>query len=234
MRITRTLTRLCATAAVGVVLLTVPGTASAATPDVVTQTATGSGSQTFALTIDDGPSPTWTPQVLDLLKAHGVHATFCLIGDHAQAYPDLVQRIVAEGHHLCNHTMHHINPTTQTPDQQRADIQAASDAIHAAAPGANIEYFRAPEGGWTSDATQYAAQQGMQPIGWSVDTEDWRTPGVDTIFQNYKREFSGGGVILMHDGSEENDRSQSVAAMDQILSDLANNNVTDDAPAVLG
>ncbi|MGW2373468.1 MULTISPECIES: polysaccharide deacetylase family protein [Kitasatospora] len=232
MRIGTSLKRLCTAATVGVVLLAIPTAASAATPDVVTETATGAGSQSFALTIDDGPSPTWTPQVLDVLKAHGVHATFCMIGDHAAAYPDLVQRIAAEGHRLCNHTMHHINLTTQSPDQQRADIQAASDAIHAAVPGANIDYFRAPEGAWTADATQYAAQQGMQPIGWSVDTEDWRTPGVDTIFQNYKRQFSGGGVILMHDGSQENDRSQSVAAMDQILSDLANNNFTDDVPAV--
>ncbi|MFF4737362.1 polysaccharide deacetylase family protein [Streptomyces sp. NPDC001262] len=211
-----------------------PGTASAATTEVVNHTNAGAGSKTFALTIDDGPSPTWTNQVLDLLKDRQVTATFCVIGDHARQYPDLVKRIVAEGHHLCNHSMHHVNPTRQSPDQARADLQQASDAIHAAAPGAQIDYYRAPEGGWTPDIQQYAASQGMQPIGWSVDTRDWETPGVDAIFQNYKREFQGGGVILMHDGSQENDRSQSVEAMGNILSDLADNGYTDDLPAVLG
>ncbi|MEU5426144.1 polysaccharide deacetylase family protein [Streptomyces olivoreticuli] len=221
-------------AAVGAIFVAAPGTASAATPDVVKATSAGAGSQTFALTIDDGPSPTWTNQVLDLLKDREVKATFCVIGDHARQYPDLIKRIVDEGHSLCNHSMHHVNPSTQSPDQQRAAIQEASDAIHAAAPGAPINYYRAPEGGFTQDATQYAASQGMQPVGWSVDTEDWRLPGVDGIFQNYKKEFQGGGVILMHDGSEENDRSQSVEAMGNILSDLANNGYTDDLPAVLG
>ncbi|MEU3352817.1 polysaccharide deacetylase family protein [Streptomyces sp. NPDC037389] len=220
--------------AMAAAFVTAAGTASAATTDVVTATASGAGSRSFALTIDDGPSPTWTNQVLDLLKEREVKATFCVIGDHARQYPDLIRRIVDEGHGLCNHSMHHVNPTTQSPDQQRADIQEASDAIRAAAPGASIDFYRAPEGGWTEDAKQYAASQGMQPIGWSVDTEDWRRPGADAIFQNYKRAFQDGGVILMHDGSQENDRSQSVEAMGRILEDLSNNGYYDDRPAVLG
>ena len=65
---------------------------------------------TVALTVDDGPHPTWTPKVLDLLAANGVPAMFSLIGRQALAYPGLVRRIVAAGHGLCNHSMTHPRP----------------------------------------------------------------------------------------------------------------------------
>jgi peptidoglycan-N-acetylglucosamine deacetylase len=70
----------------------------------------------IALTIDDGPDPLWTPQVLDLLRRTGVRATFSLIGVHAHAYPGLVKRIIADGHGVTNHSMTHPQPfSRQTP-----------------------------------------------------------------------------------------------------------------------
>ncbi|MEV5543562.1 polysaccharide deacetylase family protein [Saccharopolyspora shandongensis] len=205
------------------------GTASAATPDIVSYTATPG--KYFAMTIDDGPDPTYTPQVLDLLRDRQVQATFSLIGESAQMYPDLVQRIVDEGHRLCNHTWDHSDLQTLTEEQQQAELQQTTDAINAIVPGVPIPYFRAPFGHWTPFSQQFAASQGMQPIGWSVDTQDWSSPGVDEIFNNYKQQFSDRGVILMHDGG--GDRSQTVTAMGDILADLATLGYYDDFPATL-
>ena len=87
-----------------------PLLAESAGARVDTAVYTKAPKNTVALTIDDGPHPTWTPKVLDLLAANGVHATFSLIGRQARAYPGLVRRIVAAGHGLCNHSMTHPRP----------------------------------------------------------------------------------------------------------------------------
>jgi peptidoglycan/xylan/chitin deacetylase (PgdA/CDA1 family) len=100
---------------------------------------------TVALTFDDGPSALYTPQVLDLLAEHEVTATFCLVGTQAQRYPDLVRRIVADGHALCNHSMRHDNLATKTPEEIRVDLAGCLDAIRSAVPDASVPYFRASQ-----------------------------------------------------------------------------------------
>jgi peptidoglycan/xylan/chitin deacetylase (PgdA/CDA1 family) len=106
---------------------TAPATRPAPTPAMAR-------TNTVALTIDDGPHPTWTPKVLDLLAGNGVHATFSLIGTQAQAYPKLVRRIVRAGHGVCNHSMTHPQPfgARSTP-AIRGQILGAQSAIADAA-----------------------------------------------------------------------------------------------------
>src|SRR5262249_22926649 len=101
-----------------------------------------------ALTFDDGPSAEWTPQVLDILYAEQVKATFCLVGEQVTKFPALVRRIVAEGHKLCSHSWRHDDLSAETPEEIRADLTVTSEAIRAAVPDAAIPYFRAPYGGW--------------------------------------------------------------------------------------
>src|SRR3712207_3591621 len=109
-----------------------------------------------------------------------VKAVFCLWGDVVKQNPDMVRDIVAAGHTLCNHTMHHDNLAGWTPDQAftpeeiRADLEATSALIHEVAPNAPIPYFRAPYGAWGA-SPQVAADLGMQPLGWRVDITDWET-----------------------------------------------------------
>ncbi|MFD1048080.1 polysaccharide deacetylase family protein, partial [Kibdelosporangium lantanae] len=103
-------------------------TANGVRADVIVGSTKQKSGLHVALTFDDGPDPTWTPQVLDLLAQYHVKAVFCLVGVNAKAHPALVRRIVAEGHELCDHTMHHKeNLPTLPADQRRAEI---ADAQH--------------------------------------------------------------------------------------------------------
>lgn len=190
----------------------------------------------IALTFDDGPDPTWTPQVLALLNQYHVKATFCLIGIRAQAHPDLVRAIVAGGHALCDHTMHHNEKLPHLPpDQRRAEISDARDAILAAAPTAKVQYFRAPAGNFSPsgdtdpDSVQrIATSLGMEPLAWSIDTKDWTKPGVPAIEAAVQKAGSH-DVVLMHDAG--GDRGQTFAALKDLLPWLVSRGYQFDFPA---
>ena len=158
---------------------------------------TRSGGRTLALTFDDGPWPGTTDQVLAVLAQYGIKATFCMIGDQAQSNADVVRRVVAAGHELCNHTVHHELPTSA--DKVRKDLNDMRSALVTVAPGARVDYYRAPGGSWGSSA-EISAALGMTPVTWTVDPEDWDRPGVDAIVQAVRQQLKPGGVVLMHDG----------------------------------
>lgn len=179
------------------------------------RTANGS----VALTFDDGPDPQWTPAMLDLLRGYGVKATFCLIGENVKAHPELVRRIVAEGHTLCNHTWaHEIDLGEQSPDVIRDNLQRTNDEIRRAMPGAVIRYFRHPGGNWTPAAVEVAASMGMTSLHWDVDPQDWALPGAGAIVTVVDNETQAGSIVLMHDGG--GDRSGTVAACRSIVPEL--------------
>jgi peptidoglycan/xylan/chitin deacetylase (PgdA/CDA1 family) len=174
------------------------------------------GSRAIALTFDDGPQNEWTGRVLDELKAHQVKATFCLIGSQIAEHADLVRRIVAEGHTLCNHTWNHEMSLGRASDAAiKANLIRTDDAIHAVVPGVPIPYFRQPGGIWTAAIHRVVKQLGKQSLGWSVDPSDWRRPGTSTIVKRIIGATRPGSIVLMHDGG--GDRSQSWAALRQIL-----------------
>lgn len=183
-----------------------------------------------ALTFDDGPNPTWTPQVLDLLKQHDVHATFCLVGQNVDRYPGLVRRIVAEGHRLCNHTVDHDLLTHDSDRHVRDEIVGGLAAIRRAVPKAKVRYYRAPYGAWSAYQVRVAAKAGMRPLSWSVNSRDYLTPGVPAILAAIERELRPGGVILLHDAGGH-DRSQSVAALRVLLRELPKRGYHFDFPA---
>src|SRR2546429_716495 len=101
---------------------------------------TTTGTSAVALTFDDGPDA-YSMQVLDLLAEYHVKATFCIIGRQVAAHPDVIRRIVADGHTLCNHTWDHdLMLRTRTEDQIRSELQRTNNAIHAVVPDATISY----------------------------------------------------------------------------------------------
>jgi len=165
------------------------------------------GDSGVALTFDDGPDPEQTPKLLDLLAQEGVKATFCLVGQQAQAHPDLVRRIVDEGHTLCNHTWEHsLTLGKASPDEIRRDLEKTNDAIHAAVPDAEIKYMRAPGGNFTPAFVKTATELGMTSIYWQVDTRDWEHPSgesadahVDRVITTVKKEVGEGAIVLSHD-----------------------------------
>jgi peptidoglycan/xylan/chitin deacetylase (PgdA/CDA1 family) len=179
------------------------------------------GARTVALTFDDGPDPASTPAILDLLAERRVSATFCMVGQQAVAHPDLVRRVVAEGHRLCNHTFtHDPGVATRSPEVMDTQLRASRDAlVRVAGPDVPIPYFRAPEGVWSAPLERTAAREGMRPLGWSVDTLDWTRPGTAAIVASVKQGVHPGAVVLFHDGGGP--RDQSVAAVRQLLPWLA-------------
>ncbi|KOT96646.1 hydrolase [Streptomyces sp. NRRL F-5755] len=168
------------------------------------------------ITIDDGPDPVWTPKVLSVLKQHGVKATFCMIGPSAKAHPDLVKQVAAAGHKLCDHTMSHNTGMDHRPESyQSQQIVPAQQMIEQAAGGPKVEYYRAPGGAFTPYSRKVAAERGMRPLGWNVDSKDFERPGTDAIVRTVKRELRNGPTVLFHDGG--GDRSQTVGALKRLL-----------------
>ncbi|MEX0173023.1 polysaccharide deacetylase family protein [Streptomyces sp. LMG1-1-1.1] len=178
--------------------------------------AAEAGGTAVNITIDDGPDPRWTPQVLDVLRQNGVKAVFCMIGPQAKAHPELVRKVVADGHRLCDHTMtHDTSMDKKSVAYQKQQILDAQKMIEDAAGGAPVEYYRAPGGAFTPDSRRIAAAAGMRPLGWNVDTKDFEQPGAASIVNTVKNELPNGPTILFHDGG--GDRGQTVAALRQVL-----------------
>ncbi|MEU2700539.1 polysaccharide deacetylase family protein [Micromonospora aurantiaca (nom. illeg.)] len=178
-----------------------------------------SGSNGVALTFDDGPDPRYTPQILAQLRAAHVKATFCVVGKQAKRYPELVARIVREGHQLCNHSWHHdVNLGRRSAAEIRSDLERTNEAIHAAAPKALITWFRQPGGRWTAEEVTIAQQMGLRPLHWSVDPQDWDHPPAKTIIKRVKGATRHGSVVLMHDAG--GDRAQTMAACRHLIPDL--------------
>lgn len=172
-----------------------------------------------ALTFDDGPSPEFTPQILALLKEHGIHATFCLLGRQVKKHPELVQQIVAEGHKIADHSMNHDLGLAHRSDKKiKNEILGEKTLIQSVVPDAKIEYFRAPGGIWNYRERKLVASWGMKSLGWSVDSRDWEEPGVDQIIANVNAQLKAGGVVLMHDAG--GNRSQTVAALKRLIPSL--------------
>jgi peptidoglycan/xylan/chitin deacetylase (PgdA/CDA1 family) len=165
------------------------------------KTVRTTGRPAVALTFDDGPHPVWTPQVLDLLRSAGVTATFCLVGVEVRRHPDLVRRIVAEGHTLCNHSWHHELDLGARPVAAiRANLEATSREIRRAVPGAAIPYYRQPGGRWTASVVGVAQQLRMRALDWDVDPRDWETKSAVAIGTRVLSQARPGSIVLLHDG----------------------------------
>lgn len=178
--------------------------------------ASDAGQQGVNITIDDGPDPRWTPQVLDVLREYKVKATFCMVGTQAQAHPDLVKKVVAAGHRLCNHSVSHNTAMDKaSPAYQKQQILDAERMITKASGGVRPLYYRAPGGAFTPYSRSLAASRGMRPLGWNVDTKDFERPGTDAIVATVERELPNGPTLLFHDAG--GDRSQTVEALRILL-----------------
>ena len=172
------------------------------------------GRKGIALTIDDGPSPEYTPQVLRLLEKYEVTATFSMIGLEVAAYPGLVREVAAAGHAIANHTWSHLDLASLTPVAVADQINRATGAIHQVT-GREPALFRAPYGAWSPAVLEQCVRSGMTPLDWSVDPRDWSRPGVTSIVANIMRNTRTGSIILEHDGG--GNRSQTIAALKIVL-----------------
>ncbi|TQR20389.1 polysaccharide deacetylase family protein [Psychrobacillus vulpis] len=171
----------------------------------------------IALTFDDGPHSTYTPQILDLLSEYDAKATFFVIGERAEKLPDLILQIGQEGHEIANHTYSH--PYKITPEKLTEELKKTNEIIHDIT-GTYPLFYRPVGGTYNDRIINTAVQNGYKVIMWSwhQDTEDWKTPGVNKIVSRVISGAKPGDIVLFHDAG--GDRSQTVKALEEILPEL--------------
>jgi peptidoglycan/xylan/chitin deacetylase (PgdA/CDA1 family) len=175
-----------------------------------------------ALTFDDGPYPPYTGRVLDILREEGVPATFFVIGKNAEKHPELVRRIIAEGHQVGNHTYNHLD-LLKADRATIADEVDRTNKVIAAITGSPAKVVRPPHGFRDAVVLEVMAERGMKVVEWSVLSRDWTNPGVETIAQRTLDKVKSGAVILLHDGdgiAAGSPRDQTVAATRLIIREL--------------
>jgi peptidoglycan/xylan/chitin deacetylase (PgdA/CDA1 family) len=189
-----------------------------------TSTAAAAGTRgEVALTIDDGPNPIYTQQMIEILRAWHATATFFVVGVHAQRFSSLVQEEAADGFAIGNHTLTHADLLTLNPAAISVQISRDSQILRALTGNACLWLFREPYGDYNPTALSLARQQGFTSILWDVDGRDWTRPGPTAIVSRILANVHPGAIILIHDSAPDNevqDRSQTVAALPRILAGI--------------
>lgn len=153
----------------------------------------------IALTFDDGPQPSATPEMLNLLDRLDVRATFFVVGDHARQYPQIVREMVARGHSVQCHGRQHTNHLLRNPLQIEDDMRSAADIIEGIA-GSRPHLFRPPQGVVTWPTITAAQRHFSDLVLWSKWGRDWRRAAtVDTIVDEVSTGLRGGDILLLHD-----------------------------------
>lgn len=191
------------------------------------------------LTFDDGPSPDTTPRILDTLRAHGAKATFFVVGRQAAAHPEIVRRMLDEGHTVGGHTYHHA-PPNQVDGRRLIEELRATDAelsriVHGGSGPGSSAIARENAGSATSESPPFVTKLFRPPYGkltvakfwrlwkdrrtvvlWNKDPKDFAAKSTAQLFDWFQREaIVAGDIVLLHDTS-----SVTAAALDRLLTDL--------------
>ena len=183
-------------------------------PDLATHGKTGTSGGRIALTFDDGPDPRSTPRILAILRKHHVKATFFVVGRQVEEHPDILRRIVHEGHAIGNHSYDHTDMSYLTPGQIRLELQRTQNAVDKALGyHYQMDLMRPPYGNpyfEGSDALpafrRVVRQEQLFPVIWTIDPQDYVMDGdpqgvVDNVIRQDKdgRKQDRDEVVLMHD-----------------------------------
>jgi len=178
-----------------------------------------------ALTFDDGPYGTSTKQILDILKAKNVHATFFVLGMNVAKYPDEVRREIADGHLVGNHGYNHLQTyPTMSSSTFALDLLRTEEAI-VSSTGAHPTWYRPPYGALSATMRQVLHDQGFRIALWNVDPEDWNyeKSSSTAIIRNVESHVRPDAIILMHDGRDTHinyPRDNTIRALPIIIDDL--------------
>ncbi|MHB1084302.1 MAG: polysaccharide deacetylase family protein [Thiobacillus sp.] len=155
----------------------------------------------IALTIDDGPDPLVTPQVLDILDRHGAHATFFCVGEKAARYPEVCREIVRRGHAVENHSQHHRHTFSMLgPRGFRRELEAAQHTL-SQITGQRPMYFRAPAGLRNPFLDPVLTRLGLTLTSWSARGFDTRIGDAARVKHALLRGLRAGAILLLHDGN---------------------------------
>lgn len=173
----------------------------------------------IALTFDDGPDETSTVKILDLLKQYNAKATFFVVGNRVEKYPEIIRREVEEGHEVGNHSFSHPSFANIGSKKMMTELNKAQETIHKAT-GHDSVLFRPPGGSYNESMVQLCKTNGLLMVLWSwhQDTRDWRKPGVDKIVNKVLTNARNGDIVLMHDFVSNS--TQTSDALEIILPEL--------------
>ncbi len=176
-------------------------------------------SRAIALTFDDGPNPTATPGLLDLLDKHGARATFFMIGRRVREFPKIAAEVVARGHAVANHTDTHPNLAFHSKRRVADEISRCREAI-SSATGREARWMRPPFGGRGPALDRAASASGITGVVmWSKWAWDWKVQPAEPVIERLRR-VRGGDIVLLHDGDHrvaEGDRRHTVRAVEYWL-----------------
>ncbi len=170
-----------------------------------------------AITFDDGPSPVWTPLILDELKKSGIKATFFMIGHHVRKYPEIARRVAQEGHQIGNHGYAHSVLLYYTPDELEEEIKY-SELVIREITGKTTTCFRPPKALITKREKKKIKSIGYHVVLWSLNSKDWVTFDDKYIVRYLLNRVRSGDIILFHDSggvftTEGGDRRETVSTI---------------------
>jgi peptidoglycan-N-acetylglucosamine deacetylase len=175
------------------------------------------GQKVVALTFDDGPDPSYTPQIIQILSVDGVPASFSIVGRLGAAYPNLLRQEATDGFGLVNHTWDHVD-LAAIPSADWATEVDRTDTLLAGALGHPVRCLRPPYGDTGPAVVNALARRGLAELLWNIDPSDYLRPGADPIATRVLSALKPGGIIVLHDGG--GDRSQTVAALPMIITGI--------------
>ncbi|MBI5555498.1 MAG: polysaccharide deacetylase family protein [Elusimicrobia bacterium] len=172
-----------------------------------------------ALTFDDGPSKTYTPQVLAVLKKYNIKATFFMCGEQVTYYPELVKQVSSEGHEIANHSFSHPNLYKYKDKSKRGAVLAAevvkTNALLEKLVMIKPAYFRAPYNYRDTETVKAINDLGLIYVGWTFSVRDWEKPAPEAMVNMFNQNLIPGTILLMHDGG--GNRTNTIAALPGII-----------------
>lgn len=181
-----------------------------------------------ALTFDDGPDPASTPKVLDILREHNIKALFFVIGERAERHPDLIERIVGEGHAIGNHSYSHTGSFPMKSARAMIGEMERTDAVIENITGFTPDLFRPPFGVTNPIVGKAVRQRGYKVVGWNIRSLDTTGRSDEKVMGRIKKGLRPGAVILLHD-----DRERAPRLLGRILDLLAMENYSTQRPDIL-
>ena len=174
----------------------------------------------IALSFDDGPHPEYTNQILDLLKEYSIPGTFFVLGKHAELYPDIIKRQVAEGHEVGNHSYSHVNMKKASTKVIKEEFEKTQEIVSSISNN-RPKVFRPPYGNYNKEVVKVISSDNSVLVLWTFyqDSKDWSNPGVEIIVNTTLSKIQNGDIILFHDYVYKNE-SNTVEALKTIIPEL--------------
>lgn len=175
----------------------------------------------IAFTFDDGPSPIYTPQVLDIFKEAGGFATFFMIGEHMKKHPEIVKMVTEGNHEIGNHTYSHEDLTELSVNDAYKELEKSDQLTHQMA-GKKPRVMRPPFIRFNNETKEISNQFNYRVIGAiNGDAKDWEQPGVEHIVSKSRNHIRNGSILMFHDGFEN--RSQTIDAVRILVKEVKEN-----------